>query len=333
MKSLTDLVCKLTGATSVQLGKEIQSLWSGYGVIQRAKLVGVTPSNVVIKHVDITQAKSNRRGWGGDLSHQRKVTSYQVEKRFYENFAGRCDANCRIPTLIVAHEKANGSGWVIVLEDLDSAGFDQRKSQLAPEELHTCLHWLASFHAIFMDNSANGLWPVGTYWHLATRPDEYSAMPASPLKGFATEIDRRLNGAKYQTLVHGDAKVANFCFAKRETGQPNRIAAVDFQYVGRGCGMKDVAYLISSCLSEDEASENQDSLLAFYFKALANALRKHTRQIDYLELETEWRTLYPFAWADFCRFLSGWSPGHWKLNTYSQTITQSVVDQLSETDN
>ena len=50
--------------------------------------------------------------------------------------------------------------------------------------------------------------------------------------------------------------------------------------------------------------------------------------LDFSGLEAEWRELYPFAWADFCRFLSGWSPGHWKLNTYSDQITQVVLDQL-----
>ena len=46
--------------------------------------------------------------------------------------------------------------------------------------------------------------------------------------------------------MHGDAKLANFLF----TSDHSQVAGVDFQYVGGGCGMKDVAYLLS-CLDED----------------------------------------------------------------------------------
>ncbi len=325
MNSFTDIVANITGAQSIELGETIQSLWSGYGVIQRAELGGVTPSRVVIKHIDLSHARENRRGWGGDLSHQRKVRSYQVEKTFYESFSNACRARCRVPGFVAAQELDGESGWVIVLEDLDAAGFGQRKSSVGRRDVNACLDWLASFHATFMNYAAEGLWPVGTYWHLGTRPDEFDAMPAGPLKRAAKTIDARLNAAKFQTLVHGDAKVANFCFS--DTGE-DAVAAVDFQYVGRGCGMKDVAYFISSCLSEDEAAEQQQELLAYYFRQLQAALLPLRIELEFSALETEWRELYPYAWADFCRFLSGWSPGHWKLNTYSDQITQSLLDQL-----
>ncbi|QEG39252.1 phosphotransferase [Roseimaritima ulvae] len=329
--TLSDIVRRMTGAQSVQLGKPIQSLWSGYGVIQRAVLQGPRdggsdePTAVVIKHIDVSQARSNRRGWGGDASHLRKVRSYEVEQTFYERYSGQCDPSCQVPGLIAAHEKANESGWVIVLTDLDAQGFDRRKNDLDQRGLRACLTWLANFHATFLGSSASGLWPMGTYWHLDTRPDELAALPSGPLKRSAAEIDRRLNAATFQTLVHGDAKVANFCFSDRDR---DRVAAVDFQYVGRGCGMKDVAYLISSCLTADEAASQEEALLNIYFEALRDAIAVRPIEIDVAELEREWRALYPFAWADFCRFLAGWSPDHWKLNAYSDRITQSVLKHL-----
>ena len=80
-------------------------------------------------------------------------------------------------------------------------------------DVKNCLFWLATFHATFMNNSAEGLWDVGTYWHLATRPDELASMEDGKLKNAAAAIDQMLNNCKFQTLVHGDAKLANFCFA------------------------------------------------------------------------------------------------------------------------
>ena len=39
-------------------------------------------------------------------------------------------------------------------------------------------------------------------------------MQAHPLKTKARAIDTLLSRCRFQTLVHGDAKVANFCFAR-----------------------------------------------------------------------------------------------------------------------
>lgn len=331
MKTFEKYVLEITRATDVELREVVQSLWSGYGVIQRALLHGVQhcgtvdPLPVVIKHIDLSQVRENRRGWASNLSHQRKVRSYQIEKSFYECFAARCGKKCVVPSLIAAEETENASGWLIILSDLDTDGFDARKDHATLRDMQACLAWLANFHAEFLRIDAHDLWPIGTYWHLETRPDEYKAMPNGRLKRAATAIDQRLNDARFKTLVHGDAKLANFCFTSR---QSSTVAAVDFQYVGGGCGIKDVAYFISSCLSDREAHRMQEPLLEFYFDQLQQAIALRGAAVNFAALEDEWRDLYPYAWADFCRFLTGWSPGHWKLNAYADAITERVLDEL-----
>lgn len=325
--SLHDVLCTITGAKHCVLGDVVQELWSGYGVIQRATFDHPDFTSAVVKHIDLSQERTNRRGWTGNLAHQRKIKSYQVEKAFYEKYSHRCSARCRVPGLHAVQVKEGQAGLIIVLEDLNVSGYDIRKNQVDQDEIESCLEWLAHFHATFMSCTAKELWDVGTYWHLKTRPEEWNAMADRPLKFHAATIDKKLNQARFQTLVHGDAKLANFCFGCQENGKP-QVAAVDFQYVGRGCGMKDVAYLISCCMNAAESDETQSKLLDHYFMTLANSLSKLQPEIDFPLLEQEWRELYPYAWADFCRFLAGWSPGHWKLNQYSDRLTQSVLDQL-----
>jgi hypothetical protein len=217
-----------------------------------------------------------------------------------------------------------GEELLLVLEDLDGAGFPGRFQSGGMEELRLCLRWLANFHASFLTSCPDGLWEVGTYWHLATRPDELAALEDVDLKNAAGAIDAKLNGAKFQTLVHGDAKLANFCFS--EDG--GEVAAVDFQYVGGGCGMKDVAYLVGSCLDEEESEAREEEILDIYFENLSGALQEKVSEVQMDQLIAEWRGLYHFAWADFHRFLKGWCPGHWKINSYSERIVREVIARL-----
>lgn len=117
---------------------------------------------------------------------------------------------CRVPLCLGV--ESFGEEILIVLEDLDAAGFPQRRSRVGAGEIRACLDWLANFHATFLGAQPDGLWQIGTYWHLATRPDELRALSDSALKRAAAAIDRKLNSGNYRTLVHGDAKLANFVF-------------------------------------------------------------------------------------------------------------------------
>jgi aminoglycoside phosphotransferase (APT) family kinase protein len=134
-----------------------------------------------------------------------------------------------------------------------------------------------------------------------------------------------LSTARFQTLVHGDAKLANFCFSP----DGKSVAAVDFQYVGGGCGMKDVAYFLGSCLCDRDQQRFEGMLLGHYFTTLRQALAERGRDVDAVEVEREWRALMPVAQADFYRFLVGWMPTHWKINDYNKRVTLEVVNTLA----
>ena len=315
-------VAEWMNASSVQREEVIQTLWSGYGKIVRLSLTDADVPSVILKHIVLPEQNRHPRGWNTNLSHQRKVHSYHVETAWYANWSERCNEGCRVP-------RCFGSGRVgqeqyILLEDLDDAGFPSRRGELSRTEVDACLQWLAHFHATFLSESPAGLWKVGTYWHLETRPDELAAMSAQRLRAAASHIDERLNSCQFQTFVHGDAKVANFCFSEDGT----KVAAVDFQYVGGGCGMKDVAYFLGSCLDEELCDYWEDELLETYFSFLKQALQEQQKAVDWKTLEAEWRALYPLAWTDFTRFLQGWMPTHWKLNGYTKKLAMQVLEEL-----
>lgn len=316
------MTLEATGATRICAREVVQSLWSGYGQILRFQLEGADWPSVVVKHVKWPTERNHPRSWNSDLGHQRKVNSYMVETAWYRDYAARCDDACRVPKCLAL--TSHGDEVFMVLEDLDAASFDRRASQVKEAQLEACLSWLANFHATFLGEGADELWSIGTYWHLATRPEELAVLEPGPLKAAAGELDRRLNESPFQTLVHGDAKLANFCFS----GDGAAVAAVDFQYVGGGCGMKDLAYFVSSCFDEKQSEEREEELLARYFHHLQAALEAKKSSVDFSALEADWRALYPVAWTDFYRFLKGWSPGHWKIHRYSERLAREVLSRL-----
>lgn len=317
-----DFVLAQTQANSIAEIIPIQELWSGYGQIARIQLIGGEMQSVVVKYIDLQAANSHPRGWNTSISHERKIKSYESEIHWYTDYNAKLSRFCRTPKCLGILSRNNKH--CIVLEDLDAVGFPERKDALEIQEVKTVLHWLANFHGLHLNHKATGLWEEGTYWHLNTRPDELKAIDRNDIRDAAPGIDRVLKEVQYVTIVHGDAKLANFCFSK----DGESVAAVDFQYVGKGCGMKDVAYFLGSCVSENELVVWEAELLAFYFTCLEEALKTHNSGIDFVGLEKEWRELYPFAWADFTRFLLGWMPTHQKLNGYSSKNMESILSKL-----
>ena len=331
MRLPIDEIKELTGANSVKDIDPIQSLWSGYGEIFRARLL---PNDiaVVVKYVQPPVNNEHKYGWHGSFGHQRKLNSYRNELAWYR-YGVKSQTECRTAKFIAGSDSKDSDSWLFILEDLDASGYPVRRNSVNERQLSACLRWLAGFHASFLvdshceaDSFPNqiGVASIGTYWHLATRPEEFNAMPNGELKDAASRIDTVLNQARFQSLVHGDAKLANFCFSNSD-----EVAAVDFQYVGGGCGMKDLAYFVSSCFGESECEQKESKILDAYFHLLRERLYKKSLSHANVEaVEAEWRQLYPFAWADFYRFLIGWSPGHRKIHRYSERLAREVIASL-----
>lgn len=330
--NLFETLTALFPGKQIRKSHVIQALWSGYGELARYY---IDNEPVILKHIDLQAYASgcivHPRGWSSTFSHQRKIASYQNERQFYCDYAHLTDHHCRVPRLLSS--RSDNDGLWLLLEDLDAAGFDQRHGlhltkSVTPQQrikhVRDVIRWLAYFHGRFIQPQQTSLWPQGNYWHLATRPDEFNAMPDSPLKEAAHELDKRLRACQYQTIIHGDAKLANFCFHQAPDHDPN-IAAVDFQYCGTGVGIIDVVYLLGSAFDSDELTRYSEGLIAEYFDHLTIAIGASLSEHQLSELRQQWGQLVCVAWADFERFLVGWSPQHAKRNAFSDEQTNLAI--------
>lgn len=321
---LKETILKFISAEDAFVSEEVQELWSGFGHILRVQLKRAKVPSIIVKYIDLRHSGNHPRGWNTDTSFKRKENSYKVEQIWYENYSNQTDEFSRTAKHLGSTSSGNGS--IILLEDLNASGYPVRKSRLTIEETKTCVLWLANFHAKFLGCNPEGLWEVGTYWHLATRADEFDKMKGSELKKNAFKIDETLNNCEFKTIVHGDAKVANFCFST----DGKEVAAVDFQYAGGGCGMKDIVYLLGSCLNDSELHVNEKKLTNFYFDCLQKALMRNGNLLRFSDLELEWRKMYLIAWADFSRFLRGWMPTNTKLNCYDSKMVSRALKIIVE---
>ena len=310
-QNIIDFVFETLRPEKIDHVTQVQELWSGYGKIARIKLIGAKLPSVILKSISPPQKPIHPRGWNTSVGHERKLKSYEIERRWYEQWSKICPRLCRVPTFLAAKTITNTN--LLLLEDLDAVGYPARFDKLSDKGIDACLSWLGAFHARFFNEQGVGLWERGAYWHLATRKAEYERIGHRELKENAGGLDKSLEHACFKTIIHGDAKIANFCFSEDQS----KVAALDFQYVGTGIGVVDLAYFMGSCLDEDELFEKHSWCLNRYFLHLKNCLSDKPNELA-SAIEEEWRQLYPVAVADFARFLQGWNPGHWKLNDYTE---------------
>ena len=318
------LLNQATGHADPEIIAILQTLWNDQGTCVRYKLPNGNES-FVAKVITPNRSHSHPKGWNSEISYLRKRKSYAVERQFYTHYQPLLDESVMTASMLRMYQADEDT--VLILEDLNTLGFDTVYKTLSHVEPgQAVMTWLARFHARFIHANAKHLWPHGTYWQWETRQDEWHAMEVSLLKQKASAIHGAIHNSVFKTLVHGDAKVANFCFAP----DTNTVAAVDFQYVGAGIGVQDVAYFIGSAYSEEQQQALTPLLLDFYFCELSSALAGRLSENDIQLLVDEWRQKYAIVNADFLRFLKGWNPEHWKINRLIETYTEQALSSLKK---
>ena len=159
------IVLATAGAAEIQSVEKIQNLWSDYGRILRCVFDdGAVWKSLVVKHVNFPDQVEHPRGWSGAQSHVRKMKSYEVEAEWYRNWSDQCGNSCRIPRLL-SYEQI-GEELLLVLEDLDGAGFPGRFNQGEWRNLGSAFAgWQISMRAFLLLVPMDcGRWePTGTW--------------------------------------------------------------------------------------------------------------------------------------------------------------------------
>ena len=306
---LTPWILSQTGARAVIDSTLVQELWNGYGELLRIRLDGGRCESVILKRVvppaDVEDSISDRR----------KRRSYEVERAWYQHGAPLCDDSCRVALCLGVCPQRS----LLLLEDLRHSGF-KTSPDPTTEQVESGLAWLASFHSRFLRESPTGLWEQGSYWHFQTRKLEWGEMEPGIHKEHAALFDKALRSTKFRTVVHGDPKPPNFCWNDRQ-----RAAAVDFQYVGSGCGIRDVALFLDRGLGRLRCRTEESVWLDRYFSLLQKALQKDEKDLDFQALQTDWRARFPVAWSDYARFALGWSKSY-RPDDYTVELAKRALD-------
>ena len=307
-----------SGGPTAARARQIQRLWGGMGAVYSvtAGTADGTSAELVVKRVALPR--------GGSLSFgdQRKKDSYQCESCFYETLAAELRAaRCSVPAAMLVERHEDGS-VTIVMSKLPGCS-----RSLGEAEMAVVVAFLARMHGHTWGARADaavakGLQPQGCYWYLDTRPDEWESMPTRGWEGrlrrAAKALDRRLKDDPHQCIVHGDLKSDNMMFT-----QGGGVSMCDFQYAGRACPMKDIAYLLCCAASEGCSRATSEKYLAMYHSHLSDSLAARAEATPQLE---QLRAALSLAFADLCRWMSGW--GFWGDTEHLESQACEVLDQL-----
>ncbi|CAH0038062.1 unnamed protein product [Clonostachys rhizophaga] len=247
-----------------------------------------------------------------------------------------------------------------------------RRESLNQTQVSSSLGWLARFHGSswewlpteldeFLspplqeakirseqgeDKGGRSIWLNGGYTYLATRRKEYQSLVedkssewsdalCKPVKGSSESIAEIVaafltpSGRPFETYIHGDVKSDNLF----TTRSGDRVAFVDFQYVGLGLGVSDLAKLFTCSVPQDLlVSEDEGSLpeeLAMESgerKLLEEYLNTLHEFADMADIEYPWDLFvrhWETALVDWCRFQASW--GFWGNTEWLEARVRSIL--------
>ncbi|KAL3459096.1 hypothetical protein BJX64DRAFT_265277 [Aspergillus heterothallicus] len=242
-----------------------------------------------------------------------------------------------------------------------------KRSVLSKAQVRGALIWLAGFHARSWNLLSRnldeyvrppleeakrraagrevdgGLWLNGGYTYLATRRSEYASLEEDADSEWSNAFcsvssDAGLSiaemaalaltpcGRSIESYIHGDVKSENLF----TTENGDEVAFFDFQYVGLGLGVCDLAKLFTCSVplhmlvDDDEPLPGQlamgageKELLEYYRVSLLQDNESELYQWD--TFKRHWET----ALVDWCRFQASW--GFWGNTEWLEARVRSIL--------
>ncbi|XXG95451.1 hypothetical protein Hte_001713 [Hypoxylon texense] len=248
----------------------------------------------------------------------------------------------------------------------------EKRSELNEQQVYAALNWLSSFHRTSRrlitedlddylrppleeakrrktgQGSGTKLWLNGGYTYLKTRLKEFAALaedqgsewtvlcaPITPDGQSIAELTANFltpRGREYETLIHGDVKSENLFTTK----SGSKVAFYDFQYVGLGLGVCDLAKLFTCSVplallgdyengipDKLQMNEGERELLKHYHSKLLNGfVDPHGQHLhyDWDHFVRHWET----ALVDWLRFQASW--GFWGNTEWLEARVRYILD-------
>lgn len=245
----------------------------------------------------------------------------------------------------------------------------EKRSMLSRAQVFGSLDWLARFHRrswVLLSDSLDryvlppleegrrrrrnsgegmrgGVWFNGGYTYLATRRREYASLAQDAGSEWSHALCRGVNGSsqsvaemvalfltpcgrQVESYIHGDVKAENLFTAEKG----DEVAFFDFQYVGLGLGVCDLAKLFTCAVPLGmlvDVDEPLPGRLAMGDGERRLLQRYHTgllrdQQPGFYEWDAftrHWET----ALVDWCRFQASW--GFWGNTEWLEARVRSIL--------
>ena len=229
------------------------------------------PATLIAKLPAVSEARGAMDLMGG----------YRREVAFYRDVAGR--SPMATPHAHVARIDDNGVDFVLLLEDLADWDNADHPAGLPIDRARTCLESLAGLHAWScrpgnyavvqqfpsIDNPTvrDVMVPAFGYGWQMYLERGHSVVPPGIADFFERYADHSPLAlaalTEREMLLHGDIRADNLFF------DDDAMKVVDFQFAARGCGVADVAYLLTQGLTAQDRAGRDEELLREYLDHLA----------------------------------------------------------------
>ncbi len=208
---------------------------------------------------------------------------YRNECEFYRSIASLVDI--AVPDSLAVHLDIEGCDFAIVLEDMSSSEQGDHFSEPTEVQLALAVEQAVALHVPLWGQTERSECDF-----MRNDRDDRAEMMQGLLSAFLPTVFERLGDrldpevadllhqfeavaglwskmhSRPMTLVHGDFRADNFMFGTDASAPP--MTTVDWQTLGLGLGVTDIAYLIGGSLEPARRREVEDKLLESYLMQL-----------------------------------------------------------------